>query len=151
MTLAHVYMLFIVSRPGGLHAALHAAAAHVPADDQVRGGAWLAVRVAVVSPSWRRVLCWPSCRGSEDCLYMNIFTPRLDHLSTPAPVMVFIHGGNFKQVCVCHGRGYSLALASSAALCVNPANRSSRWFQGFIIDCVLWDRAMLAACCTTAL
>lgn len=40
---------------------------------------------------------------SEDCLFMNIFTPHPDALTadeadTGVPVMVFIHGGNFKQV-----------------------------------------------------
>ena len=29
---------------------------------------------------------------------MNIFTPRLAHLTTAVPVLVFFHGGNFKQV-----------------------------------------------------
>jgi len=39
--------------------------------------------------------CAPS--QSEDCLYVNVFTPLPEHLSTPAPVMVFLHGGNFKM------------------------------------------------------
>ena len=35
---------------------------------------------------------------SEDCLYLNVFTPREAHLTVPVPVLVFVHGGNFKQV-----------------------------------------------------
>lgn len=31
----------------------------------------------------------------ESCLFMNIWTPRAAALSSPAPVIVFWHGGNF--------------------------------------------------------
>uniref|UniRef100_A0A6B2L168 Carboxylic ester hydrolase n=1 Tax=Arcella intermedia TaxID=1963864 RepID=A0A6B2L168_9EUKA len=34
---------------------------------------------------------------SEDCLYLQIFTPRLGKYKDPAPVMLFFHGGDFKQ------------------------------------------------------
>jgi carboxylesterase type B len=44
---------------------------------------------------------WHDCgciaAHSEDCLYMNVFTPRVASMDTPAPVQLFIHGGNFKQ------------------------------------------------------
>lgn len=39
-------------------------------------------------------------RVSEDCLYLNIFTPRNAQQTSNLPVMVFLHGGNFL-------RGYS--------------------------------------------
>ncbi|KAK9504574.1 hypothetical protein O3M35_010880 [Rhynocoris fuscipes] len=36
--------------------------------------------------------------GSEDCLFLNIFTPKLPdgNVSQPYPVLFWIHGGNFK-------------------------------------------------------
>jgi carboxylesterase type B len=36
----------------------------------------------------------------QDCLLLNVWTPRLANLTSPVPVMLFIHGGNFKDGCV---------------------------------------------------
>lgn len=38
-------------------------------------------------------------RTSEDCLFLNVWTPRQDYLVSngPAPVLLFIHGGAFRQ------------------------------------------------------
>lgn len=33
--------------------------------------------------------------GSEDCLFLNVYTPKVDSDGKPLPVMVFIHGGAF--------------------------------------------------------
>lgn len=32
--------------------------------------------------------------GQEDCLYLNVFVPRLPKLTTRLPVLVKIHGGS---------------------------------------------------------
>ncbi len=34
---------------------------------------------------------------SEDCLFLNVFTPVPSASAAPMPVMVFFHGGNYKQ------------------------------------------------------
>lgn len=42
-------------------------------------------------------ICPPPSMQSEECLFMNVYTPRAAALqqSGPVPVLVFIHGGNF--------------------------------------------------------
>ncbi|XP_035917519.1 carboxylesterase 5A-like [Anopheles stephensi] len=35
-------------------------------------------------------------QGSENCLHLNVYTPRMHRAGAPLPVMVFIHGGAFK-------------------------------------------------------
>lgn len=34
---------------------------------------------------------------SEDCLYLNVYTPNVDSLNTPQPVMFYLHGGRYEQ------------------------------------------------------
>lgn len=40
----------------------------------------------------------PACQKeiSEDCLYLNVYTP-VESPSKPLPVMVFFHGGRYEQ------------------------------------------------------
>lgn len=42
-------------------------------------------------------------KGSEDCLYLNVWTPKLD--SSKRAVMVFIHGGGNQQGSACDSAG----------------------------------------------
>jgi carboxylesterase type B len=39
------------------------------------------------------------CPGwtDEECLFLNVWTPRADHINEPLPVLVFFHGGAFKD------------------------------------------------------
>ncbi|XP_058466089.1 juvenile hormone esterase-like [Malaya genurostris] len=33
--------------------------------------------------------------GSEDCLYLNLYRPKVSYITDPLPVIVFIHGGRY--------------------------------------------------------
>ncbi|CAF1538202.1 unnamed protein product [Adineta ricciae] len=51
-------------------------------------------------PSTESIKCPTVSAMSEDCLYLNIFTPLTNNLSSAAllPVMIFIHGGDFQYL-----------------------------------------------------
>lgn len=49
-------------------------------------------------------ICPPVAKQSEDCLFLNVFTP-LAAPATPSPVLLFLHGGNFHDG---YAGGYAL-------------------------------------------
>ena len=46
---------------------------------------------------------------SEDCLYLDLYRPRVNNTSTLLPVMVYIHGGGFRSGSKNGGKGQYLA------------------------------------------
>lgn len=72
-------------------------------------------------------------QGSEDCLYLNVFSPGGATGSSDLPVMVHIHGGGFR---LGSGRGdYSLLASSGDEVIVSIQYRLGIF--GFLADSVL--------------
>ncbi|CAF4280551.1 unnamed protein product, partial [Adineta steineri] len=83
---------------------------------------------------------------SEDCLYLNIFTPRMANSSStsPLPVMIFIPGGNFQYL------DASIPVYESEHI-VNTTNVIIALIQfrlgalGFLATAIAWIKANIAA------
>lgn len=43
---------------------------------------------------FHKAMVWKKYQGSEDCLYVNVYTPSEVPAGQKLPVMVFIHGGD---------------------------------------------------------
>ncbi|KAJ1525010.1 hypothetical protein ONE63_009859 [Megalurothrips usitatus] len=77
---------------------------------RLKEGAWEGVRRCDTNPSKCPQISYPERRyeGDEDCLYLNVYTHRVEDISQPVddlvkrlrPVLVWLHGGNFQ-----HGSG----------------------------------------------
>lgn len=63
--------------------------------------------------------------GSEDCLYLNVFSPSVDPM-TPLPVMVWIHGG-YLQYANSFTPGYSPDIEITKKLNVVFVSIQYRW------------------------
>ncbi|XP_065209355.1 juvenile hormone esterase-like [Planococcus citri] len=63
--------------------------------DPVPAKPWKGVRDGSILPSpCLQYYILPEIRGSEDCLYLNLYTPKLTN-ETLLPVMVYMHGSRF--------------------------------------------------------
>lgn len=49
-----------------------------------------------VEQKYRDIFNTPPVSESEDCLYLNIFTPAASTAGSGTPVLFWIHGGNFQ-------------------------------------------------------
>ncbi|XP_046629890.1 venom carboxylesterase-6-like [Neodiprion virginianus] len=65
--------------------------------DPVAADGWNGTRNAIVDPSMCPQVLAGIKLGQEDCLYLNVYTPKLfeNTSSTVLPVMVFIYGGSY--------------------------------------------------------
>ena len=82
---------------------------------------WKGVRDATqFAPSCPQVVTpfTPPGPMSEDCLYLNVFTPTLSR-DTHAPVLVWIHGGGFTQDGARDYDGSKLAAAGTVVVTIN--------------------------------
>eukprot|EP01064_Diplonema_japonicum_P013515 TRINITY_DN2107_c3_g1_i1.p1 TRINITY_DN2107_c3_g1~~TRINITY_DN2107_c3_g1_i1.p1 ORF type:complete len:553 (+),score=101.31 TRINITY_DN2107_c3_g1_i1:31-1659(+) len=69
-------------------------------------------------------------KGTEDCLYMNIYTPHISP-SSPLPVLVFLHGGCYTYGTTDNYNGAQLAAKHNSIIAV-PASRQGVF--GFLSD-----------------
>ncbi|KAJ8047630.1 Crystal protein [Holothuria leucospilota] len=75
---------------------------------------------------------------SEDCLYLNIWTPRSNSSADPHPVFLFMHGGNFRDggggVPIYDGR-YLAEFADTVVVTINYRLEAFGWlYLGNITD-----------------
>ncbi|XP_046595274.1 venom carboxylesterase-6-like [Neodiprion lecontei] len=66
------------------------------------GGALIADRFGSICLQYnhaKKLMGWAGLNQSEDCLYLNIYTPatKFANVSKPLPVIFFIHGGAFRS------------------------------------------------------
>ncbi|KAF2902651.1 hypothetical protein ILUMI_03536 [Ignelater luminosus] len=67
-----------------------------PAPSEPWNGVWDATKVAPICPQINLFLNDYDVKGDEDCLYINVYTPKLKTSKDELlPVMFYIHGGGF--------------------------------------------------------